>query len=81
MVDNSQNEGSINILECHSDCEILLDEGNSQNKADVQDTEFMHDPDMTTTQHCPAQCPALINNNLVKLVINTGAGGCVVSSK
>lgn len=72
------------MLECFPDCEVLLNEQreNSQiNLVDIQDAEYMHDPGVSNTYHCPAQCSASINNQIIKLVIDTGAGGCVVSSK
>ena len=81
---NSQEENSINILECFPDCEVLLNgkrENCQTNLVDIQDAEYMHDPGVSNTYHCPAQCSARINNQIIKLVIDTGAGGCVVSSK
>lgn len=42
----------------------------------------MHDPEyLLTMKHCPAKYTVLINDQETVAVPDTGAGGCVVTSK
>ena len=49
-------------------------------QADIQDAEYMFDPTLSTGVYCPAQCTALVNGCEATIILDTGAGGSVVSS-
>ena len=49
-------------------------------QADIQDAEYMFDPTISTGVYCSTQCTALVNNCEAKIILDTGAGGSVVSS-
>ena len=87
---NSQGEEedddqSINMLE-QLEYEVLTSSNFKEDAEgrllNVQDAELMHDPqDPLIKKHCPAKCTVLINDQETVAVLDTGAGGCVVSSK
>ena len=49
-------------------------------QADIQDSEYMLDPTLSSEVYCPAQCTALINDCEATIILDTGAAGSVVSS-
>ena len=85
---NSQQEdddkNSVNILES-VDTEVLnmslFKEDNQGNLLNVQDAEFMQETNTSgRTKHCPTQCTALVNMQEATVVLDSGAGGSVVSA-
>lgn len=82
---NTSNSQDILVLEYQESCEILsttnFKEDSTGHLLNIQDAEYMHDPALITQVHCPAHCTALVNNHEITLVLDTGAGGGVVSRR
>ena len=76
ITDSCETTGEIKILDMP-----LSQENNKGTLLHVHDAEKMQDEETSLiTKHCPIQCTALINMQEATVILDTGAGGSVVSA-